>query len=339
MKPQNGVIWNEEVERRFREATTVQGRKMALSWSNWGFGLEPLTTSARRLERAEIRWIELHGNHYGKDLGYAAAETKRILDNHGISCAGICGMFSAESDLSSPSGVVRQHAIDYLYRTLDFAVAIGAGYILVVPGAVGRPKAYDNSEWERSTDTLRLVADRFAATGIKAAIEPIRAAETSFCHSIADARRYLQRVDHPAIRHINGDVYHMQVEERHIGLAILEAGDSLTNLHMADSNRRALGEGSMDLDTILRALYAVGFNREGCFCTPEPLGPGGDPYPAMYGQTDPKVLDALVFQTARYFREREEAVRSSYPPQSLTRRPGVECGALPVSGERALEVA
>lgn len=29
---------------------------------------------------------------------------------------------------------------------------------------------------------------------------------------------------------------------------------------------------------------------------------------AMRGQFDPKVLDQLVFDTARYFREREEAV-------------------------------
>jgi hypothetical protein len=78
---------------------------------------------------------------------------------------------------------------------------------------------------------------------------------------------------------------------------------------MADSNRRALGEGSLDLDTVIRALYAIGYNRDGCFCTPEPLGPGGDPYPAMHGQPDPEALDQLVFQTVRYFKEREEVVR------------------------------
>jgi hypothetical protein len=36
------------------------------------------------------------------------------------------------------------------------------------------------------------------------------------------------------------------------------------------------------------------------------LGPGGDPYPAMYGKPDPARLDNLVNQTASYFRQREE---------------------------------
>ena len=75
---------------------------------------------------------------------------------------------------------------------------------------------------------------------------------------------------------------------------------------MADSNRCALGDGALDLDTIIMALYLIGYNREGRFVTPEPLGPGGAPYPAMYGKPDKAFLDKLVIESARYFREREE---------------------------------
>lgn len=53
------------------------------------------------------------------------------------------------------------------------------------------------------------------------------------------------------------------------------------------------------------SLYLLGFNREGRYFTPEPLGPGGDPYPAMYGKPDKARLDHMVMQTASYFRERE----------------------------------
>ena len=157
-------------------------------------------------------------------------------------------------------------------------------------------------------ETLRRVADLFVQHKVKAAVEPIRAAEVSFCHTVADAIRYIEAVDHPGVRHINGDVYHMQAEEEHIGEALLAAGEKLTNLHMADSNRRALGLGSLDLDTIIRALYLIGFDTDGKYVTPEPLGPGADPYPAMNGKPDEKVLEDLVQHTARYFREREEAV-------------------------------
>ena len=70
----------------------------------------------------------------------------------------------------------------------------------------------------------------------------------------------------------------------------------------------ALGDGSFDLDTIIMALYLIGYNTEGKFVTPEPLGPGGDPYPAMHGKPDRESLDRMVMNTAKYFREREEEV-------------------------------
>ena len=78
--------------------------------------MEPLADSAARLEKNGINFIELHGNHYGPDLGYKVAETKKILGDHGIQTAGICGMFSPDNDLSSNRGIQRQAAVDYLNR-------------------------------------------------------------------------------------------------------------------------------------------------------------------------------------------------------------------------------
>ena len=312
MKLQNYEAKNQKIKAAFTALKQNRPqqwcRRLNLSWSNWGFGLESLADSAVRLENAGIRYIELHGNHYGADLGYRVEETQKILGDHGIAVAGSCGMFSSDNDLSGNRPMVRQAALDYLKRELDFASSVKAGYLLVVPGAVGRPNAYDDAEFERSAAMLRQAADWFVHAGVKAAIEPIRSAEVSFCHTVADAKKYLAAVNHSGVAHINGDVYHMQSEEAHIGDAILDAGAMLTNLHVADSNRCALGDGALDLDTIIMALYLIGYNREGCYVTPEPLGPGGDPYPAMNGKPDQAALDRLVMQTAHYFREREAAV-------------------------------
>jgi D-psicose/D-tagatose/L-ribulose 3-epimerase len=300
----NDKILNAFVELKKNHPEKLQ-RRLELSWSNWGFGLESLKDSAQRLYQAGIRFIELHGNHYGPDLGYKAAEALKILEDFGIKVSGVCGMFSEDNDLSSNRPIQRQAAIDYLKREIEFTAAVGGEYLLVVPGAVGRPKPYDDTEFERSVEALQLVSDLFETYRVKAAIEPIRSAEVSFIHTVADAKRYIAAVNRPQIAYINGDVYHMQSEESHIGEAIIEAGDMLVNLHMADSNRCALGTGSLDLDTIIMALYLIGYNRDGRFITPEPLGPGGSPYPAMNSRPDQCALDSLVNQTARYFRERE----------------------------------
>ena len=314
MKPQVYEERNGLIRRRFFEARRNQPAAFAdslkFSWSNWGFGMEPLAQTAARLRKNGVEFIELHGNRYGADLGYRTAETRTVLADHGVKVAGICGMFSADNDLSSNSPQRRQAAIDYIRRNLELGAELGARYFLVVPGAVGRPAKYDDMEFARSVETLAIVADEFVKHGIRGAVEPIRAAEVSFCRTFADAKDYIAALNHPGIRHINGDVYHMQVEESHIGEALMGAAGVLTNLHMADSNRGALGSGSMDIDTIIMALYAIGFAAdERAFVTPEPLGPGGDPYPAMYGRPDPEVLDRLVADSVRYFRERERLLR------------------------------
>lgn len=309
---QNFEIKNEEIKNRFEKLKESCPehfqRRLNFSWSNWGFGLEKLEDSAARLQKAKIEFIELHGNHYGSDLGYEPRETLKTLSNYGVQVAGVCGMYSPDNDLSSNRPLQRQAAIDYIRRELDFCAEVGATYLLVVPGAVGRPKAYDQTEFDRSVESLQLVGDLFLSNGVKAAIEPIRSAEVSLVHTVDEAQEYIKAVEHPGIGHINGDSYHMQSEEAHIGEAILKAGEMLVNLHLADSNRCALGDGAMDIDTIIRALYLIGHNVEGRYVTAEPLGPGGDPYPAMYGKTDKSLLDDMVLSSVEYFRSREEVL-------------------------------
>ncbi len=312
MTRQNVDIWRDELTERFlREKKDNRGafeRRIDVSWSNWGFGLEPLAVSCDRLAGAGLDYIELHGNHYGANLGYGVDEAIETLERAGLKASGVCGMYSDDNDFSSNRPIQQQAAIEYTRREAEFTAAVGGTYLLVVPGSVGRPDPYDASEFPRSVEALRRVADVFVETGVKAAVEPIRSAEVSLVRSVRDAIEYIEAVDHPGVQHINGDVYHMQVEEPNIPRAILEAGDRLVNLHLADSNRLALGKGSMDVDSMIMALYLIGQNQEGRFVTPEPLGPGAGPYAARTAMPDAAVLDALVNDTVSYFREREEAV-------------------------------
>jgi sugar phosphate isomerase/epimerase len=311
---QNWQIKNENIKQNYLAAKRADpsrfDKRLNLSWSNWGFGMERLEDSVKRLANNGVKYIELHGNRYAESLGYGSAETRRILEDHSVSVGGICGMFSAENDLSSNSGAIRQRAIDYIKRNVELGHDLGAKYFLIVPAAVGRPTPIDNMEFDRSVETLALVADVFVDAGIRGAVEPIRSAEVSIVHTFADAQQYIRQLNHPGVQHINGDVYHMLVEESHIAQTLADYGDYLTNLHLADTNRCALGDGSLDVDTIIMALYQIGFNNEWSYCTPEPLGSGGDPYPAMFGKPNKTMLDDLVRKTAAYWNQREDIVRN-----------------------------
>ena len=91
----------------------------------------------------------------------------------------------------------------------------------------------------------------------------------------------------------------------------------LTNLHLADTNRRGLGTGSLDLDIVIMSLYVIGYNNENCFCTLEPLGGGANPYDMLYGQPDIEAVDALVSGTAEYFFERENELLNAADEELL----------------------
>lgn len=321
MKPQSFQVKDREIVERFvqfRQKNPKVKQKLNFSWSNWGFGIEPFERSIARLAKYKVPFVELHGNRYGPDLGYKTKETKKILDDYGVKVSGVCGMVSPECELSSNMPHITQRSIDYFRRNTDLCAELGGAYILFAPGAVGRPKPYDENEFHRAAEAIRVLGDHFVSRGVRAAIEAVRAAETSLCHTFAEASRLIDTVNHPGVKHIAGDLYHMYVEETHVSATILEYGHMMTNLHLADSNRKALGLGSMDLDLILMALYTTGYNNDKCFCSAEPLGPGGDPYPQMFGNPDPKVLDALVEQTARYFYEREGEILNA-PVAELAR--------------------
>ena len=292
----------------FRKKNPKVEKRVNLSWSNWGFGIEPFEQSIKRLEKFNVKYIELHGNHYGPDLGYKSTEIKKIMADHGIKVSGICGMVSPQSELSSNKPHITQRSIDYFKRTIEFCTEVKGNYILFAPGAVGRPTKYDDVEFYRAAEHIRILGALFQKAGIRAALEPVRAAEVSLCHTFKEIKDLIDEIDHPAVQHIAGDVYHMLAGEEHIGETILEYGHMMTNLHMADSNRMALGRGCLDLDIILMALYVTGYNNDKCFCSAEPLGPGGDPYPQMWGRTDPAILDKLVSETAECFYERDNEI-------------------------------
>src|ERR1700679_3805163 len=116
MKKQNFESKTEKIRADFLELKKKHPEKLKtrlnLSWSNWGFGIEPLSDSLARLAKNGVKFIELHGNHYGPDLGYKLRETKKLLSDHGVKVGGICGMFSADNDLSSNRAVHRQAAVD-----------------------------------------------------------------------------------------------------------------------------------------------------------------------------------------------------------------------------------
>lgn len=313
MKLQRYQEMDLEIRKRFVEEKKKDPQKfekrLNLSWSIWMFGIESLEQSLERVNSAGLDYVELKGDNYTRDMRSDPEKTLSLLNAASMKASGVIGIFAPSNDLSSSDPYVRQNAVDYVRNQVEFAHSVGGNYFIVVPSAVGRPNSIDSSEFYRSTSALRTCGADFERKGVKAAIEPIRSAEVSLIHSVEDVKRYINAVDHPAIAHINGDIYHMLTEEHHIGEAIIACASRLVNLHIADTNRNAVGKGMMDIDSVIMASYIVGMNEDGRFLTFEPLGPYPDPYVLANEPCRVEVMDELVHNSVNYFKEREEIVR------------------------------
>lgn len=288
-------------------------QRISLSFSIPAFGLEPVTESIDRLGALGYRYAELPGNYGGRDIGnhIYAEEIRAKLDEWGMACSGVCPFTLPGMAFTERDGFGKQKALDYLQGNVEFCRMIGGSYYLITPGPVGIGAPEDSGAYARSIAFLKENAYIFADNDVKCAIEICHRGAVPFCHTIAEARSYMQEVDHPSVQWIYGDMKHLLAGEPHLGKAVLDCGKQLLCLHLRDTyNGGPIGNGMMDLDTVIRALYLIGFNRDGCYAVGEPtasayLPDGGfDPF-VPYPE---EVKYRIAKETLEYFREREAAV-------------------------------
>ncbi|GFN22582.1 sugar phosphate isomerase/epimerase family protein [Thermanaeromonas sp. C210] len=257
------------------------------SISNWIYGDEALETTFQRLKRYGYDGVEL----MGEPARYDTDEVEALCKQYGLKVLSIAGMYpwpTEERDLSNPREEVRRRAVQYLKDCCDFAVRLEAGVIIVVPSAVGKVlpvgeprdeeewlKAYDK-EWKLAVESLGEAALYAEKQGVVLAIEPINRYETFLVNTCEQGLRMIQEIGSPAVK-LHLDVFHMNIEERDVAQAIRAAKGVLVNLHVADSNRTAVGEGHIDFKAVLQALLDIGY--EGMLSL-EPLPPVPDPYMA-----------------------------------------------------------
>ena len=237
---------------------------------NWIFGGEDLATTAAFLAQAGFDGVELMG-----DLAsYRPAEVNHVLGDHGL---GVLSLTPENVDLAHPDAGVRQEAVDYYLRLLDFAAAVGAP-VVSCHGAVGRVRAEGDQEAEYGylVAGVQRIAPRAAALGMSIAMEVLNRYESHLLNTAVQAGWFVEDVGAPNVG-ILLDAYHMNIEEADPAAAILDAGERLVLFHAADSNRQAVGRGHTDFIALSRALSRVGYGGDVIIeCTaagPDPFTP------------------------------------------------------------------
>jgi len=227
-------------------------------------------TTASFLAQAGFDGVELKG-----DLRlYQPAEVNAVLGDHGLV---VLSLTPEDVDLAHPDAGVRDEALDYYLRLLDFAVAVGAP-VVCCHGAVGRVRALADCEGERLhfLTGVQRIAARAAELNLRLAIEVLNRYESHLLNTAAQAIAFVTDIGAPNAG-ILLDAYHMNIEEADPATAILDAREHLVLFHAADSNRRAVGRGHTDFVALTRALWRIEYTGDVIIeCTaagPDPFTP------------------------------------------------------------------
>ena len=258
---------------------------MKYSISNWIYGDEPLRETFERLKRYGYDGVEL----MGEPRLYGVEEIRELCREFGLQVLSIAGIYpwpTEERDLANPDPEVRERAVKYLRECVEFAVDVGAPLIIVVPSAVAKTSPvgqFDTEdawveaakqEWANAVGSVRKAAAYAEQKGVLLAIEPINRYETFLVNNVDQALRFVSEMEARAVK-LHLDTFHMNIEEKDPAEAIRKAGELLVNVHIADSNRQAVGYGHTDFEAIMKTLKEIGYERALAL---EPLPPVPDPY-------------------------------------------------------------
>ena len=184
-----------------------------------------------------------------------------LLERHGLQLAAVGtggGWVVHQWHFTHADAAIRSRARKFAAGIVEAAGALGAPAIVgsmqgKIEGAVSREQALG---WlAKALESLSAAA---AKHGQLLFYEPLNRYETNVFNRIGDAAAWLRSINAPNVR-ILADLFHMNIEETDLAAALKEAGELVGHVHLADSNRRAMGFGHTNARLAIEALRDLGY--------------------------------------------------------------------------------
>jgi D-psicose/D-tagatose/L-ribulose 3-epimerase len=189
-----------------------------------------------------------------------AVDTRRVLDEHGITASCSLGL-SPQTDVSSEDPAAVAAGRRLLADALEAAVALGSDYLGgVLYGVLGRHDAAITDRGRaNAVEAIRELCDAAAREGVTIGLEVVNRYESNLLNTNEQALAFLDDLG-AANATVHLDTYHMNIEEQGMAPPIEAAGDRLGYFHVGESHRGPLGTGSVDFGQAFAALDRIGYD-------------------------------------------------------------------------------
>ncbi|MDO9397905.1 MAG: sugar phosphate isomerase/epimerase [Herbiconiux sp.] len=197
----------------------------------------------------------------------SAAETVALLEAAGLDAVVSLALDPASDinvDVSAPEGAaVSARGEQRLTRAVEFAAAIGAGYVGGVTYSAMTKYAHPATpaSRENALEVLTRVARTARAADVRIGLEYVNRYESNLLNTAAQTTAFLGELDARGVDNalLHVDTYHANSEELSLADAVQDAGGRLGYLHLSENHRGVIGTGSLDWDGLFAALARGGF--------------------------------------------------------------------------------
>lgn|ERR1041385_2213227 len=189
-------------------------------------------------------------------------QVKVLCEKHRVAVSAVgtgAGWVKHKLRLTDADPLMRRRARDFVGEIIDLGGNIGA------PAIVGSMQG----RWENGVsreqaiawlaEALEELAPRAEAFGVPLLYEFLNRYETNLFNRVSESMQFLGSLRATNIK-LLCDLFHMNLEEKDISIALRSAGSKLGHVHFADSNRRAAGMGHTDMRPIIGALRDIGYD-------------------------------------------------------------------------------
>jgi D-psicose/D-tagatose/L-ribulose 3-epimerase len=228
----------------------------AYAWTtSWSNETLDLVDRAKRLgfDLIEIPLMELEKID-------PSAIKKRLADvGLGVCTSTAC---SEDNDITGEDEATRQRGVDYLKACVKATSEMGGKtFSGVIYSAIGRKidAIPDEEYWKRAATGLKEVAKYAQELDVTIGIEPINRYETFLINTCDQALKLREMIDEPNVG-IHPDAYHMNIEENEFYAPTKKVAPYICHFHLSESHRGIPGQGTVDWDSIYRALGESGYN-------------------------------------------------------------------------------
>lgn len=274
-------------------------RQFRYAYNSLVYYSEDISKSIDRVARFGYDAIEVIGEPVELD----SKRIKKLADDAGIAVSSVCSLYTPDRDLSHSDPDIRKEAIQYVKDVASFAAEMEAPTIIVHPCANGRTErlATEEDEQKWAVESIRESGEYAEPLGVNLSLECWNRYETIFLNRLEQAASLWQATG-LSNGGIQGDTFHMCVEEESIEGAFREHGTLLQHVHLADSNRAAPGAAHIDFAPILRVLEEVGYDGYLSF---ELLPASADPFAVLQAGGADDFFDRYTEQAIKHMKQIE----------------------------------